>query len=209
MNDLLNGLLGEVAVFRDADLGSVRGAWAPLARVPGIGLLEHAVDLLEGKALGLWHEEVRVDECAGAETTPEEEDGRAEVGLVRTDKVGSDDGDDRIPKPVRCGRERNTSGSDREREDLADDDPCTGTPSRCKEENEDSNEGNLRVDGANVLRDLEAVGIGRSELCKWRATGMLAEGLHKQQRAVPTLLKPTVTPTMATMNWQMSIPKAP
>lgn len=68
--------------------------WHPLGRRAWRGLLEHAVDLLQRQALGLGHEEVRVDEAGYAERAPEEEDAGAEVGFVGADEVGGDDGDD-------------------------------------------------------------------------------------------------------------------
>lgn len=61
------------------------------------GLGEHLVNLLEGEALGLGDEEVGVDEGAGAQSSPNEEDGRLEVALVGSDHVGSDDSDDSVP----------------------------------------------------------------------------------------------------------------
>lgn len=66
----------------------------PSGRGAGVGLLQHAVDLLEREALSLRHEEVGVDEADGAEGAPDEEDFGAEVAFVRADHVRSDDGDD-------------------------------------------------------------------------------------------------------------------
>lgn len=54
----------------------------PLGGSARVGLLHHLVDLLKSKTLGLRDDEVGVDEGAGAETTPDEEDGGAEVALV-------------------------------------------------------------------------------------------------------------------------------
>jgi hypothetical protein len=81
-------LIGETHVSRE---GGVRN---PLAGVAGRGLLEHAVDLLEGETLGFRDEEVGVDEADGAEGAPDEEDFRAEVALVGADHIGGDDSDD-------------------------------------------------------------------------------------------------------------------
>ena len=66
-----------------------------------------------------------------------------------------------VPEPVRGGREGNTAGTDRQREDLANDDPSTGTPGRGEEENEDGNESNLCVDSTDVVgtRDGHTRGI--------------------------------------------------
>lgn len=48
--------------------------WNPLGGVSWSGLLHHAVNLLKGKTLGLWNQEVSVDEGDGAKTSPDEED---------------------------------------------------------------------------------------------------------------------------------------
>lgn len=91
--DILDDLLVELAIDK-THIGSEGGVGHPLGGCPGGGLLHHAVDLLESEALGLGDEEERVDEAAGAEGTPDEEDLCAEVGLVFADHVGGDDGDD-------------------------------------------------------------------------------------------------------------------
>ena len=66
----------------------------PLGRVARVGLLHHAVDLLEREALGLGHEEVGVHEADGAERAPDEEHLGAEVALVGSHHVWGDDTDD-------------------------------------------------------------------------------------------------------------------
>ena len=66
----------------------------PLAAVAGVRLLQHAIDLLEGEALGLGNEEVGVDEAANAERAPNEEDFGAEIAAVRVNHVRGDDCDD-------------------------------------------------------------------------------------------------------------------
>ena len=71
----------------------------PLGRLARGRLLEHAVDLLESKTLGLRDEEVGVDEADGAETTPKVEDLGAEVGPVLVDQVRGDES-------TRLGRKR-------------------------------------------------------------------------------------------------------
>ena len=53
----LDVLLGEVHV------GSEGSGWLPLARRAGGSLLQHLVDLLQGKTLGLRNEEVREEDC--------------------------------------------------------------------------------------------------------------------------------------------------
>lgn len=139
------------------------GMGLPLGRVAGGGLLHHLVDLLQRQSLGLRDQEVRVDKGACAETSPDEEDGRLEVASVLADHVGGDDSDDGVPQPVGSSRETNATRSDGEREDLANDDPGTGTPGGGKEEDEDGNEGDLGVDSADVVgSDLVRVVVGGS-----------------------------------------------
>merc|ERR1712137_617170 len=101
-----------------------------------------------------------LDESDGAETSPDEEDGRLEVTLVGTDHVGGDDGDDGVPEPVGGGGEGNTTRADGEREDLTDEDPGTRTPCGGEEEDEDGDERNLGVDGRDVVGTGGAVGEG-------------------------------------------------
>ncbi len=69
-------------------------AGLPLGRSARRGFLKHLVDLLKSKTLCLRDEEVGVDECAGTETTPHEEDGRLEIAVLFADHIRSDDGDD-------------------------------------------------------------------------------------------------------------------
>jgi hypothetical protein len=78
----------------DAHIGGEGGSWGPFRRVAGVGLLQHAVDLLERETLGLGHEEVGVYEGAGAERSPDEEDLRSKVTLVSVDHVWGDNTDD-------------------------------------------------------------------------------------------------------------------
>ena len=96
--DIHNDVWVELTLLGDTHLLSVGGAWLPLGRVAWGSLLEHAVDLLEGETLGLWHEEVGVDEAASAEGAPDEEHLGAEVALVLTDHVWSDDSDNAVPQ---------------------------------------------------------------------------------------------------------------
>jgi len=125
--------------------------WLPLGRCSWCSLFHHLINLLKRQALGFGNQEIRVDEGGGAEATPNEENRRSEVALVGTNHVGCDDGDDSVPQPVGGSGETDTTSSDREREDLADDNPSSRTPGRGKEEDEDSDEGNLRVDCGNVV----------------------------------------------------------
>lgn len=103
--------------------------------------------LLERKTLRLGYKEHRIDEGAGAEASPDEEDRGLEVALVGADHVGGDDGDDGVPEPVGGRRETDTARTDgqgwrrgsesvsscpifedaratRLTEDLADENPC-------------------------------------------------------------------------------------
>jgi hypothetical protein len=91
----LDVLLGEVHLVGE---GRVR---LPLARGAGSGLLQHLVDLLKGKTLGLRDEEVGEEEGDAAKTTPHEEHIGAHVGRVGLvgDEVRGDDSDDAVPEP--------------------------------------------------------------------------------------------------------------
>ena len=110
-----------------AHLASKCVCWDPLAGRSRGSLLHHLVDLLERKTLCLRDEEVCVHKRARAQTTPDEEDGRAEVTLVGVDHVRCDDSDDGVPEPVGRSGESDTTRTDGEREDLADEDPSTRT----------------------------------------------------------------------------------
>jgi hypothetical protein len=155
----------------------------PFARGTRGALLHHLVDLLEGETLGLGDQEVGVDEGAGAEAAPDEEDGGLQVAVLRADHVWGDDGDDLeeckllreesgegclstygVPEPVGGGGQSNTTRADGQREDLADDDPGSRTPGRGEEEDEDGNEGDLGVDGGDVVGDGGSGGVGGGDV---------------------------------------------
>jgi len=72
----------------------------PFAGVAWRYLLEHSVDLLERKALGLGHQEVGEENADDAEGAPHEEDLGRQVGILGVDQVRGDDGDDAVPEPV-------------------------------------------------------------------------------------------------------------
>jgi hypothetical protein len=148
--DVFGDVRAQLGTVLHANLGGVGAVRLPLGRSARGGLLHHLVDLLEGQTLGLGDEEPGVHEGARAQASPDEEDGGLEVALVGADHVRGDDSDDGVPEPVGCSGESNTTGADREREDLADDDPGTGTPGAGEEEDEDGDEGNLGVDGGDV-----------------------------------------------------------
>ena len=91
----------------------------------------------------------------------------------------------RVPEPVGGGGKGNTTGADREREDLANDDPGTRAPGAGKEEDEDGDEGNLGVDS----RDVYSAGL----------TSGVLEGLVESNSDTND----------GTRNWQISMPRAP
>lgn len=127
---------------------------APLGRRPRCRLLKHQVHLLQGKSLGLGDEEIRVHKGTRAQTAPHEEHLRLEVALVHAHHVRRDHRNDRVPEPIRRGRETDSARSHGEGEDFADDDPRAGAPCRGEEEDEDTDEGDLGVDGVDVVRDV-------------------------------------------------------
>ena len=61
----------------------------------------------------------------------------------------------RVPEPVGGGGKSNTTRADREREDLANDDPGARAPGAGKEEDEDGDECDLGVDS----RDVDSAGL--------------------------------------------------
>lgn len=158
---------GLLHVVTSVHLSSKGGSGLPAGRSTGSGLLHHLVDLLERQTLGLGDEEVGVDESASAETSPDEEDGGLQVALVGTDHVGGDDGDDGVPQPVGSSGQSNTTRSDRQREDLTNDNPGTRTPGGGEEEDEDGDEGDLSIDSGdvvgNVLGSVGGIGVGLVE----------------------------------------------
>lgn len=83
-------------LIRHAHLSGISRMWHPLGTGSWCRLLQHAVDLLEGEALGLGDEDVGVDDAEEAEGAPEEEDLGAEVdtAAVGGGQVGGDDCDD-------------------------------------------------------------------------------------------------------------------
>jgi hypothetical protein len=81
--------------------------------------------LLEGEALGLGNEDECIDQATGAEGAPNEEDTRTEIGFmcILAHHIGGDDCDDAVPEPVGSGGEGDTTGSDGQREDFANEHP--------------------------------------------------------------------------------------
>ena len=74
----------------------------PLAGLAGRGLLEHAVDLLERKALRFRDKEVGEDHTSGTGRSPDEEDLTLEIAVLRINHVWRDETDDKVPEPVGC-----------------------------------------------------------------------------------------------------------
>jgi hypothetical protein len=130
--DRLDSLDGKSALGHTHVLGK-GGVGNPACRLARRGLLHHPVDLLEGKALGLPNEEVGVNEAAHAKGAPDEENLGLEVGLVGTNHIGGNDGNDAIPQPVGSGRKSDSSRPDGDREDLPNNHPGSGAP-RCGKE---------------------------------------------------------------------------
>lgn len=129
-------------------LASKRLVRAPLGRRARCRLLHHQVHLLEGQALGLGDEEVRVHKGACAQREPHEKDGRHQG----VDHVRRNNGNDAVPQPVGRRRECDAARPDRQREDLANHDPGAGPPGGGEREDEDGDEGDLRLDGGRVVR---------------------------------------------------------
>jgi hypothetical protein len=130
------------AIVGHTHLAGESGVRPPRSRVSWrLSLFHHSVDLFEGQTLGLPDEEVGVEHAQDTGRSPEEEDLGAEVlgvsrvlkhdgeenetyGLVSTDEVRGDNGEDTVPEPVGSGGKTNTSRSDRNREDFTDNLGC-------------------------------------------------------------------------------------
>lgn len=147
--NILNNIFVEEITTRN--LSGKGGGGLPLGRLAGSGLLHHLINLLERQTLGLGNKEIGVDGGTGAKRTPEEKNLGLEVTVGLTDQVGGDDGNDGVPEPVGGSGQTNTTGADGEREDLANNDPSSRAPGGGEPEDEDSDESNLGVDGANVV----------------------------------------------------------
>ena len=72
----------------------------PLTRLTGRGLLEHAADLLERKALRFGDKEVGEDHTSSTSRSPDEEDITLEISVLRINHVWRDETDDKFPEPV-------------------------------------------------------------------------------------------------------------
>ena len=125
--------------------------WHPSARIACANLFHHAVDLLEGETLSLWDKEVGEGDRHDAKRTIHEENLNTHVGFILVHEVWGNDSHDAVPEPVGGGRETDTTGSDWERENLADNNPSTWSPGGGEHEDVEANEcnhgrcGRLRV----------------------------------------------------------------
>ena len=125
----------------------------PLLRLPRTDLLHHLVDLFQRQPFHLGHQEIRKQHAENTQAAPDEEDLGAEVSgaLGVAHHVGRHDGDDAVPEPVAGCRNADTSGADRQRETLADDDPPRRPPGRGEEEDVEADEGNHGAHGGRVV----------------------------------------------------------
>lgn len=89
-------------------LSSKSAVWDPLSTGHWCRLLQHSVDLFKSKTLGLWDQEIGVDEAECAERSPEEEDLWSKINTTACSggDVWSDDGDDLVPLAVFRGIDR-------------------------------------------------------------------------------------------------------
>lgn len=103
-------------------------------------------------------------EGQNAEAAPHEEDVGAELGgvVLVGDKVGCDDGDDAVPKPVGGGGETDTAGADGKGEDLADDDPGSGAPGGSEGRDVQADEGNHSPGSVGVGGVIRSIAAGGS-----------------------------------------------
>lgn len=77
-----------------AHLGCEGRVRNPSTGLAWVDLLQHAVDLLEGETLGLWHEEEGEEDGDDAKGSPHEEDLGRQVRVLGIDEVWGDDCDD-------------------------------------------------------------------------------------------------------------------
>jgi len=143
-----------------AHISSKGGVWNPFARGTWRCLLHHTVNLFERQTLGLGNQEVCIDEASDTEGAPNEENSGLQVclSLSVSDHVWSDDSDNAVPKPVRGGRESNTTGTDRKREYFTNNNPSSWSPSCGKEEDVNADEGNLGGDSGVIMLALLTCG---------------------------------------------------
>lgn len=70
---------------------------SPSGRRPRRSLRHHLIYLLQRETLGLWNQEVRIEEATPTETSPNPEHVGPEVAEVRADHVGGDNCDNGVP----------------------------------------------------------------------------------------------------------------
>lgn len=106
----------------------IRRTGNPFGAVTRCRLLKHAVHLFKRQALCLANQEVRKHDTKRAGCAPDEEHLSPQIAFLLVNHVWRDVANDKVPKPIGCGGERNALGADREWEDLADDDPSGRSP---------------------------------------------------------------------------------
>lgn len=123
---------------------SVVDGWNPANRVPSAGNLSiKLINLLKGKTLGLVNASVNKHTTDEAESTPNEEHLRLEVGVSRSavHHVRSSVGNSPVEQPVGGGGDGETLGASLEGEQFTGDDPGDGAPGASEEEDVDAHEG--------------------------------------------------------------------
>lgn len=153
-------------------LRSVVDGRNPTNRVPGTGNLRvKLIDLFERQALGLINAGVNKHTTDKAESTPDEEHLRLEIGVSRSavHHVRGGVGNSPVEQPVGGGGDGETLGTGLEREQFTCHDPRDRTPGTGEEEDVDAHEGDedfvrhIVVDGCahdrdDQLRDAHAHG---------------------------------------------------
>jgi len=151
---LLPSFRRSLILLNQAHISGESAVRDPFGGCPWSSLFQHTINLLEGETLGLGNEDECIDQAQGAEGAPNEEDARTEIGFmwICADHIGGDDCDDAVPEPVGSGGEGDTTGSDGQREDFANEHPGAWTPSGGKEEDIEANECDLASYGRSVVR---------------------------------------------------------
>jgi len=154
-------------------------------------LLKHLVNLLQAETLGLGNKEVRVDQAASAQRTPEEKHLGTEVGItgILTDQVRRDDGDE-LEGSARIYVERKW-------------DKHTVFQSQ--------------LDAVERPIPRERIGSGKISPITTHAPGpqvLAKNAIEMQMKAISALTAEELpdgiaVPRIPTKNWQMSIPRAP
>ncbi len=114
----------------------------PPGTSPRRSLLHHAIHLLQAQPFRLRYTKVRKEQTQTTCTAPNKEDLGPQIPLIGIHHIRRHHPNNTIPEPVTRRRERHALGSDREREQLADDDPGSGTPGGGKGEDVEADECN-------------------------------------------------------------------